>query len=101
MSYDTTVPVWSIIAFTVPMAGMCVWTIIKMIFWQKEADRRFEKHDGSFKELEKETEDAIKQIKQEFENQLSDVKETLKKTLEKATETQILVKLLVDNKIKQ
>lgn len=89
MSYDLTIPVWGIIAFAVPFCGAGLWVLVKMFFWQKSADKRIEEietiialWDSKHQKLERET------------------NEKFDKMLEKQIETQTMVRLLVDNKIK-
>lgn len=89
MKYDLTIPVWGIILFFTPFIGAGVWVLVKMFFWQKNADKRIEEietivalWDSKHQKLEKETNSKFD------------------KMLEKQIEIQTMVKLLVDNKIK-
>lgn len=107
MKYDLTIPVWGIILFVVPFIAGGIWVLIKMYFWQNQANKRMEvleniiaHWDKRHEQLEKALDDNIRIVRAEFEVESKRINERLDRMIEKQVETQTLVKLLVDNKIK-
>lgn len=107
MSYDLKLPVWAAIMFLIPIIGGAAWAIIKMYFWQSQANKRMEvleniiaHWDKRHEQLERALEENIKVVKAEFEIESKRINDRLDRVIEKQIETQTLVKLLVDNKIK-
>lgn len=107
MVYDVTIPVWGIVVFLTPIISGGVWVLIKMFFFNKSSKERMDlfenklihsdiRHDN----FEKEFNNKIIQVRADFEKEFEKQDTRMEKILEKQIETQTLVKLLVDNKIK-
>jgi len=107
-AYDVTVPVWGVIVFVTPIIGGAIWAIIKMFFFNKSSKERMDlfedrlihtdlRHDN----FEKDFNDKILRVRNEFEKEIEKQDGRMEKILEKQIETQTLVRLLVDNKVKR
>lgn len=107
MTYDVSIPVWGIILFLAPIVGGGIWVLIKMFFFNKSSQERMDlfenrlihtdlKHDN----FEKDFNEKILKLRSDFEREFEKVDTSISKILEKQIETQTLVKLLVENRIK-
>jgi TPP-dependent indolepyruvate ferredoxin oxidoreductase alpha subunit len=107
MTYDVAIPVWGIVLFSIPFLGAGLWVLIKMFFFNKSSqermdlfENRLEHYDVRHDNFEKDFNEKILKVRGDFEKELENQHTKMEKILEKQIETQTLVKLLVDNKVK-
>lgn len=90
MDINYTLPLWTIIVAIVPI----IWTMIKMFFKQGNHSILIEQNKVDTANLKRDLESKLDRHKNENDTKLTELTKT-------SIETNTLVKLLVDNKIKK
>jgi hypothetical protein len=104
---EITVPIWGLIVLLAPFVATGIWALINMFFFNKASKERMDSFEKKMKamDIRHDKSDAdfnekLMHVRADFEKEIEKMDNNLAKILEKQVETQTLVKLLVDNKIK-
>lgn len=104
---EITVPIWGLIVMLAPLFGTGIWALINMFFFNKASKERMDDFDKKLKAVEarhdksdNDFNEKIMSVRADFEKEIEKMDDNISKILEKQIETQTLVKLLVENKIK-
>lgn len=111
MQFDTTIPLWGAFTGGIAFAGTITWAMIKFFFKVQTMDVKVNSIDLEQKVLAKQLEDRLQAAKEKYQAELESHKketdrefERVNKKLDSQNTTLIrvetMVKLLVDNKIK-
>lgn len=111
MQFDTTIPLWGAITGTLAFAGTITWAMIKLFFKSQSMNNKVNELDLEQKFLVKQIEDrllaarekaqtALEVHKKETDKEFARINDKLNAQNTVLIRVETMVKLLVDNKIK-